>query len=63
MNEIESAKISKRMRKKLKNGSFFNNNNKKFIDDLFDDTKILLEPYDNIKPRIGRKYQAHIPRN
>ena len=40
---------------------FFNSDNKFFIDDLFSNSKIKEDLYNNKKPRIGKEFQAMIP--
>lgn len=61
INEVKrmqkDAKKSSIMKKKLENGTFFKNENKIYIDDMFDDTKISTGKCCKQEPRIGRKYQ------
>ena len=54
------AKETVMLRKKLKENIFFNKENKKYIDELFNDNKIEEEKCQNKKPKIGDDYQATI---
>lgn len=58
--KIYYAKETKILRKKLKDGSFFKDNNKFYVDDLFSDTKISENKCKLKKPRIGNNYQINI---
>ena len=48
------------LRKKLKENIFFNSENKKYIDELFNDSKIDEEKCPNKKPKVGNNFQAII---
>jgi hypothetical protein len=54
------AKETVMLRKKLKENIFFKKENKKYIDELFNDSKIEEEKCQNKKPKIGDDYQATI---
>jgi len=54
----KDAKKGSIMKKKLENGTFFNKDNKVYINDMFDDTKISTGKCPKQEPRIGRKYQV-----
>ena len=57
---VHDAKETKMLRRKFKNGTFFNKENQNLIDDLFDDSKIEEEKVKYRTPRIGKMYQADI---
>ena len=57
---VYDAKETKLLRRKFKNGTFFNKENQNLIDDLFDDSKIEEEKVKYRNPRIGKMYQADI---
>lgn len=54
------AKETVMLRKKLKEDIFFKKENKKYIDELFNDSKIEEEKCQIKKPKIGDNYQATI---
>lgn len=54
------AKETKILRKKLIDGTFFHINNKKYINDLFNDSKISEEKCENKSPKIGDQYQVKV---
>ncbi len=57
---VHDAKETKILRRKFRNGTFFNKENQNLIDDLFDDSKIEEEKVKYRNPRIGKMYQADI---
>ena len=57
---VHDAKETKILRRKFRNGTFFNKENQNLIDDLFDDSKIEEEKVKYRCPRIGKMYQADI---
>ena len=57
---MHDAKETKIIRQKLKEGTFFNKENKNLVDDLFDDSKIEEEKVIYKRPRIGKMYQVDI---
>ena len=57
---MHDAKETKIIRQKLKEGTFFNKENKHLVDDLFDDSKIEEEKVIYKRPRIGKMYQVDI---